>query len=37
MGRIEILNENRDLEVVYFNIPHIVRKHWGDHFVSQYR
>ena len=37
MGRIEILNEDRELEVVYFTIPQIVRKHWGDHFVSQYR
>lgn len=37
MGRIEILNSERELEVVYFNIPQIVRNHWSDHFVSQYR
>lgn len=37
MGRIEILNHDKELEVIYFQIPEIVRKHWGDHFVNQYR
>lgn len=37
MGRIEILNTDKELEVIYFQIPDIVRKYWGDHFVNQFR
>ncbi len=37
MGRIEILNPEKDLEVIYFQIPEVVRKHWRDHFVDRLR
>jgi hypothetical protein len=37
MGRIEILNDKDELEVVYYHIPIKVRKFWNRNFIKEYR
>jgi hypothetical protein len=37
LGRIEILNENRQLEVVFFQIPENVVRFWKSHLINNFR
>ena len=37
MGRVEIINQSNDLEVVYFQIPQTIQKFWNSYFISEYR
>ena len=37
MGRVEIINETNDMEVVYFQIPRKIKKFWNTYFISEYR
>ena len=37
MGRIEIINRDKDIDVVYFQIPQDVIKYWNTSIISNYR
>ena len=37
MGRIEIINGNKNIDVVYFPIPQNVIKYWRTSIISNYR
>ena len=37
MGRIEIINDSGELEVLYFKIPEKVKLYWNTFFIKEYR